>query len=92
MKQPPERLIKRLFWDRQCPDIEEWCKLVGGTISEYQGMSRHALLARMLERWSWNELREYAIDVLPDLLSDQTLQLVSIEPIRSKYERLRQLL
>jgi len=88
MNRVPYRLIKRMFWDGPCPTDQEWVALVEGRITEWRGYTRRAAMAKILERWSWQEIREYALDMVPELLEDETLAHVNIKPIRMKYERL----
>ena len=88
MKAIPYRLVKRMFWDSPCPGADEWMSLVEGRTVEWNGYTRRSALARILERWSWEEISEYARELLPDLLEEETLARVNILPIRIKYERL----
>ena len=89
----PQRLIHRMFWDQEeRPTADELLELLDGRITDWKGLTRIAVLARMLERWSWEELRDYQTELLPELLSEETLAKVHIEPIRRKYERLGQFL
>ena len=88
LKTIPYRYIKRMFWDGPCPSLEEWRELIEGRRAEWNGCTRRAALAKILERWSWEEISDYARDLIPDLLEEETLARVNILPIRTKYERL----
>jgi len=72
--------------------MDEWISLIERRTAEWNGYTRRAALAKILERWSWEEISEYARELLPDLLEEETLARVNILPIRTKYERLAKFL
>ena len=92
MNTVPYRLVRRMFWDGPIPTEAEFACLLEGRITEFRGVSRRNVFARMLERWSWEELWAYAGHLLPETLDEETFDLVSIAPIRTKYERLKRFL